>query len=88
MRGAEHLKGLQGKNIENVLYKHKVSEHAYEEVKFQMNITKKFKDALTHQANEGARIYGKPSSENQNLTTPQLSEWLWKKKLASKDDSN
>ena len=66
VRGAEHLKGLEGKNIENVLYKHKVSEHKNEEVKFQMTITKKFKDALTRQANEGVRIYGRPSSETLN----------------------
>ena len=40
IRGAEHLKGLQGKNIKNVLYNHKVSEHQNEPIKFKMTITK------------------------------------------------
>ena len=66
IRGAEHLKGLEGKDIKNVLYKHKVTDHQNEPVKFQMTITKKFKDALTRQANEGVRIYSRPSSESLN----------------------
>ena len=66
IRGAEHLKGLVGKNIDNILYKHRITEHKHEDVKFQMKITKKFKDALTRQANEGVRIYGRPKSESLN----------------------
>ena len=40
--------------------------HQHESVKFQMTITNKFKDALTRQANEGVRIYSRPSSESLN----------------------
>ena len=47
IRGAEHLKELQLKKEKSVLYKHKMSDHKNEEVKFRMEITKKFKDALT-----------------------------------------
>ena len=46
-----------------MLYKHKVSDHPNEEVKFKMEITQKFKDALTRQANEAVRIYSRPSHE-------------------------
>ena len=66
VRGAEHLKGLEGKNNDNILYKHRISEHKHEKVKFQMKITNKFKDALTRQANEGVRIYSRPKSESLN----------------------
>ena len=66
IRGAEQIKGLEGKHLDNILYKHRISEHKHEDVKFQMKITKKFKDALTRQANEGVRIYGRPKSESLN----------------------
>ena len=51
-RGAEHVKDLEKKKQTGALYKHKLSEHKDENVKFQMHITHQFKDALTRQANE------------------------------------
>ena len=63
IRGAEHLKELEGGNLKNVLYQHKVKEHMNQNVNFQMIITSKFKDALTCQANESVQIYSRPRSE-------------------------
>jgi L-lactate utilization protein LutC len=72
-RGAEHLKELEKKKEKSVLFKHKMSEHKTEIVKFQMEITQKFKDALTRQANEAVRIFSRPDHElliaNQSSTT-------------------
>ena len=65
-RGAEHLKELETKKEKGVLYKHKMADHEHENVKFQMSITKKFKDALTRQANEAIRIYSRPTAESLN----------------------
>ena len=65
-RGAEHLKELEKKKEKGVLYKHKMTDHKQENVKFQMSITKKFKDALTRQANEAVRIYSRPATESLN----------------------
>jgi hypothetical protein len=65
-RGAEHLKELEKKKEKSVLFKHKMSDHKHENVKFQMQITKKFKDALTRQADEAVRIYSRPASESLN----------------------
>ena len=56
MRGAEHLKQLQRGSDQSALYKHKMAEHSNETVKFKMEITGQFKDALTRQANEAVRI--------------------------------
>ena len=66
LRGAEHLKDFEKKREKSVLYKHKVSDHPNEDVKFKMEITQKFKDALTRQANEAVRIYSRPSHETLN----------------------
>ena len=46
-----------------MLLKHKVSDHPTDNVKFTMDITKKFKDPLTRQANEAVRIYSRPVNE-------------------------
>ena len=48
-----------------------MSDHPDENVKFKMEITKKFNDALTRQANEAVCIYNSP-----NLTTPFKIEWV------------
>ena len=66
LRGSEHLKDLEKKRDKSVLYRHKLADHPHEEVKFKMEITKKFKDALTRQANEAVRIYTRPSHETLN----------------------
>ena len=63
LRGAEHLKQLQNQSEKSVLYKHKMAAHQHEQVKFRMDITGKFKDALTRQANESVRISSRPSQE-------------------------
>ena len=63
LRGGEHLKDFEKKRDKSVLYKHKMSDHPHENVKFKMEITKKFKDALTRQANEAVRISSRPSHE-------------------------
>ena len=63
LRGAEHLKQLQNKSEKSVLYKHQMSAHKNEKVKFKMEITGHFKDALTRQANEAVRISNRPSQE-------------------------
>ena len=65
-RGAEHLKELEKKKEKSVLFKHKMTDHKQENVKFQMEITNKFKDALTRQANEAVRIYSRPALESLN----------------------
>ena len=66
LRGSEHLKDLEKKRDKSVLYKHKLSDHPHENVKFKMEITNKFKDALTRQANEAVRIFSRPSHETLN----------------------
>ena len=66
LRGAEHLKDLEKKREKGVLYKHKISDHPHENVKFKMEITSKFTDALTRQANEAVRIFSRPSHETLN----------------------
>ena len=63
IRGAEHLKQLQGKSEDSVLYKHTITFHQNENPKFKMEITGQFKDALTRQANEAVRISSHSCSE-------------------------
>jgi hypothetical protein len=46
-----------------VLFKHKMTDHKNEEVRFKMEITQKFKDALSRQANEAVRISTRPDRE-------------------------
>ena len=69
IRGAEHVKDLEGKKQKSVLFKHKMTDHKNENVKFQMKITNKFKDALTRQANEAVQIYGVPDLNSLNSKT-------------------
>ena len=63
LRGAEHVKDLEKKREKSALYKHIKNAHNGEEVKFKMEITQKFRDALTRQANEVVRIYSRPGPE-------------------------
>jgi hypothetical protein len=62
-RGAEHLREFEKKKEKSVLLKHKMTDHKNEGVKFKMEITKKFKDALSRQANEAVRIFTRPDRE-------------------------
>ena len=66
IRGAEHLDDFLKKREKSVLLKHKMTDHQNENVQFKMEITNKFKDALTRQANEAVRIYSHPSHESLN----------------------
>ena len=63
IRGAEHVRDLEKNRETSALYKHAKNDHNGEEVKFKMEITKKFRDALTRQANEAVRIYSRPGHE-------------------------
>ena len=66
LRGAEHVADLKNKRKNSVLYKHKMCEHKNEEVKFTMEITGKFRDVLTRQANEAVRIFRRSPLESLN----------------------
>ena len=63
IRGQEHLSDLEKKRPKSVLYKHISNAHQNEDVKFQMEVTQKFKDALSRQANEAVRINSRPDQE-------------------------
>ena len=63
VRGTEHIKALKSKNKGSVLYKHQLKEHVNEDPKFKMEISNKFKDALSRQANEAVRINSRSNSE-------------------------
>ena len=63
LRGAEHLKQLENQTENSVLFKHEMTAHQHEQVKFRMEITDTFKNALTRQANEAVRISTRPSQE-------------------------
>ena len=54
---------MRNKKCDSVLYKHKLLEHKYENVQYKFEITQKFKDALTRQANEAVRINSRNNSE-------------------------
>ena len=51
------------------MYKHKEIEHKNEDMKFSMQVTKKFKDPLTRQANEAVRISNRGKMELLNSKT-------------------
>ena len=63
LRGAEHLKQLENQTENSVLFKHEMTAHQHEQVKFRMEITDTFKNALTRQANEAVRISTRPIQE-------------------------
>ena len=66
IRCREHLRALENKRSDSVLYKHKISEHKNEDATFKFEITNKFKDALTRQANEAVRIDDRKDIELMN----------------------
>ena len=63
IRSREHITALKQKKPVSVLYKHKLTEHPNEEVKFKFEVTDRFKDALTRQANEALRIASRKNTE-------------------------
>ena len=62
-RGAEHMRDFNKGNVDSAMYKHKQNEHEGEEMKYRMEITKRFRDPLTRQANEAVRISGRNKNE-------------------------
>ena len=66
LRGNEHLADFRNKRPHSVLYKHKMVDHADEEISFGMELTGKFKDALTRQADEAIRINARNKVELMN----------------------
>ena len=63
VRSREHVAAFKSKKADSVLYKHKMLDHINEDVEYGLEITGIFRDALTRQANESVRIYGRKSSE-------------------------
>ena len=63
VRGLEHVSNYKNKRKDNPLYKHKVNEHNDEEMAFRMEITKKYQDPLSRQANEAVRISKRKKNE-------------------------
>ena len=55
-RGAEHMSQFKNGRGDSAMFKHRSNDHNGEEIKFRMEITNKFKDPLTRQANEAVRI--------------------------------
>jgi hypothetical protein len=92
IRGGEHLRALEKKKSNSVLYKHVKNVHYNQEVKFEMEITQKFKDALTRQANEAVRIYSRPDHELLNTKSefnhPPLARVVVEKKKKWNYDTN
>ena len=79
------------KKEDSVLHKHKLLEHAHEEVDFKMEITGVFRDALSRQAEESVRIQARKSSELMNSKSqfnhPPIARIVVEKKK-SKYDTN
>ena len=57
IRGFEHLRGYVNKNKNNVIFKHKESDHPNEKMEMKMIISGTFQDALSRQCNEAVRIH-------------------------------
>ena len=57
------MNGFKNERNDNALYKHKVNDHKEEEMAFRMEITKKYRDPLSRQANEAVRISGRKKNE-------------------------
>jgi hypothetical protein len=68
-RAAEHLSQFKNGRGDSALHKHRVSDHEGEDMKFRMEITDKFRDPLTRQANEAVRISKRKKHELLNSKT-------------------
>ena len=62
-RGAEHRRDFNKEKSDSAMYKHRQTEHNGEEIKYRMEITKRFRDPLTRQANEAVRISSRDKKE-------------------------
>ena len=91
VRGAEHLADYEKKRPNSVIFKHKQKEHFEEEMKIRMEITQKFRDPLTRQANEAVRIKNRSKNEGELLNSksefnhPPLSRVVVEKRKLSKN---
>ena len=63
-RGEEHLKALNHKHNDSVLWAHCVSHHNGEIVPFQMKAKRFFMDPLTRQVEEAVRIFHSKKTMN------------------------
>ena len=63
IRGSEHVNDLLKKRKNSVLFKHISSNHQNEDVKFKLEITGRFRDALSRQSNEAVRIHNRSNAE-------------------------
>ena len=63
IRATEHMREFKNKKETSALFKHKQTEHEAEDMKFSMEITRKFKDPLSRQANEAVRISSRATNE-------------------------
>ena len=68
-RGEEHLKSLNRKDQDSVLWEHCLSHHGGEQVPFTMRATGYYAEPLSRQINEAVRIY------HSNKTMNRKSEW-------------
>ena len=64
IRAMEHKSSFIKNKPENVFFKHKQMEHFNENMEIKMQITQRFKDALTRQANEAIRICDRSNNKN------------------------
>ena len=62
-RGAEHMSSFKNGRGDSALFKHKSNDHDGEEIKIRMEITNKYRDPLTRQANEAVRISNRKKHE-------------------------
>ena len=69
IRGAEHLADFVKKRPNSVILKHKQKEHVGEEMNIRMEITQKFRDPLTRQANEAVRIKNRSKNQDELLNS-------------------
>ena len=60
---------LEKQRPKSVLLKHKLNEHKDEEMRIRMEITRKFKDPLTRQANEAVRIKSRSTNPGELLNS-------------------
>ena len=62
-RQREHLRGWEGRKVDNALWKHQELHHPNEECNFVFEAEKFFHDAALHQIYEGICINSSPSTE-------------------------
>ena len=62
-RAAEHRRDFTKGRDDSAMFKHKTNDHGNENIKFRMEITKRFRDPLTRQSNEAVRISERRKNE-------------------------